>query len=160
MNNELFNKALPFVLNQEGGFVNDPDDKGGATNKGVTQGTYDAYRKAHKQPIQTVKNITDTEVSDIYYNNYWLKAGCDKMTPIFAVISFDTAVNMGIGRVQEFMHAAEYTSIDKFLLARIGKYVEFAQNKTQAKFLLGWLNRVFRLIDFVKTIKIRVEENV
>lgn len=152
MTNQLYNQALHFVLNQEGGFVNDPADKGGATNKGITQGTYDAYRKAHKQPLQTVKNITDAEVSDIYYNNYWLKAGCDKMTPVFAVIAFDTAVNMGVGRIKEFMKAAEYTSTDKFLLARIAKYVEFAQKGTQKKFLLGWLNRVFRLIDFIKTI--------
>lgn len=158
MNNELFNQALHFVLNQEGGFVNDPDDKGGATNKGITQGTYDAYRKAHNKPVQTVKNITDSEVSDIYYNNYWMKAGCDKMTPIFAVISFDTAVNMGIGRVKEFMQAAEYKSTDKFFLARIAKYVEFARVGTQKKFLLGWLNRVFKLIDFTKTI--RIEQNV
>ena len=152
MNSEIYTQALHFVLNKEGGFVDDPDDKGGATNKGVTQGTYDAYRKTHKKPMQTVKNITDVEVSDIYYNNYWLAAGCDKMTPAFAVISFDTAVNMGVGRVKEFMQAAEYTSTDKFLLARIGKYVEFAQSGNQAKFLLGWLNRVFSLIDFVKTI--------
>lgn len=153
MNNELFKQALHFVLNQEGGFVDDPDDRGGATNKGVTQGTYDAYRKSNKKIIQTVKNITDAEVSDIYYNNYWLKAGCDKMTPIFAVIAFDTGVNMGIGKIKEFMKAAEYKSTDKFLLARIGKYVEFARVGNQKKFLLGWLNRVFKLIEFVKTVK-------
>lgn len=152
MTNELFKQALHFVLNMEGGFVDDPDDKGGATNKGITQGTYDAYRKSHKKAIQTVKNITDAEVADIYYNNYWVKAGCDKMTPIFAVIAFDTAVNMGVGRIKEFMIAAEYKSTDKFLLARIEKYVEFARKGNQKKFLLGWLNRVFKLIDFVKTI--------
>ena len=153
MSNEIFNQALHFVLNQEGGFVNDPDDKGGATNKGITQKTYDSYRKARKQALQTVKNITDAEVSDIYYKNYWLKAGCDKMTPVFAVIAFDTAVNMGVGRIKEFMKTAEYKDTDKFLLARIGKYVEFAKKGNQKKFLLGWLNRVFRLIEFTKTIK-------
>lgn len=31
---------VPFVLKWEGGFVNDPTDKGGATNKGVTIGTW------------------------------------------------------------------------------------------------------------------------
>lgn len=158
MTNELFKQALHFVLNMEGGFVDDPDDKGGATNKGITQSTYDAYRKAHNKTKQTVKNITDAEVSEIYYNNYWMNAGCDKMTPIFAVVAFDTAVNMGVGRVKEFMQFAEYKSTDKFLIARIGKYVEFARVGNQQKFLLGWLNRVFKLIDFTKTI--RIEQNV
>ncbi len=31
---------VPFILKWEGGFVNDPTDKGGATNKGVTIGTW------------------------------------------------------------------------------------------------------------------------
>lgn len=31
---------VPFILSWEGGFVNDKDDKGGATNKGVTIATW------------------------------------------------------------------------------------------------------------------------
>lgn len=38
-------KLKPFILKWEGGFVNDPADLGGATNKGVTIGTYKEYRK-------------------------------------------------------------------------------------------------------------------
>ncbi len=34
------NILLPFILKWEGGFVNDLTDKGGATNKGVTIGTW------------------------------------------------------------------------------------------------------------------------
>ena len=34
------NKLLPFILKWEGGFVNDPADAGGATNKGVTIATW------------------------------------------------------------------------------------------------------------------------
>lgn len=33
-------KLLPFILKWEGEFVNDPLDKGGATNKGVTIATW------------------------------------------------------------------------------------------------------------------------
>jgi hypothetical protein len=39
-----FNRALEMVLHHEGGFVDHPADPGGATNRGVTQATYDAYR--------------------------------------------------------------------------------------------------------------------
>ena len=33
-------KLAPYILSFEGGFVNDPDDRGGATNKGVTIATW------------------------------------------------------------------------------------------------------------------------
>jgi len=36
---------LPFVLQWEGGYVNDPQDSGGATNRGVTYATYLALAK-------------------------------------------------------------------------------------------------------------------
>lgn len=149
---EMFNKALKFVLKWEGGYVNDPDDKGGATNKGITQGTYNGWLKSKCLPAKDVKNITNDEVAQIYYQNYWLKAGCDKMSKVFAVMSFDTAVNMGVGRVGQFLQYAEYKDSDKFIFARIAKYREFAKVPSQAKFLKGWLNRVNALCKFVKTV--------
>lgn len=149
---ELFKKALGFVLKMEGGFVNDPNDRGGATNKGITQTTYNSYLRKKGRPTKDVRNITDAEVEDIYYNSYWLTAGCDKMLPIFAVYCFDTAVNMGVGRVKPLLQACKYTDPDVFIIERIRKYKEFAKNQTQRKFLFGWLNRVFALIDFAKTL--------
>ena len=150
MYSKEFENALKFVLAREGGFVNDPDDRGGATNKGITQNTYNSWLKSHGKPSKDVKNITDTEVKEIYYKNYWLAAGCDKMTSKFAVVCFDPAVNMGVSRVDEFLKAAKWIDLNEFYLARIRKYNEFAKNQTQRKFLNGWLNRVFALIDFVE----------
>ena len=72
MDSEIFKKALTFVLIREGGYVNDPDDPGGATNRGITQRTYNAYLAKLKKPTADVKNITEYEVKEIYYNNYWL----------------------------------------------------------------------------------------
>ena len=38
-----FEDIIKVVLHAEGGFVNDPDDKGGATNHGVTQQSYSKF---------------------------------------------------------------------------------------------------------------------
>lgn len=159
-NNELFKKALAFVLKWEGGFVNDPDDKGGATNKGITQNTYNRYRKRKGLQLQTVKYITQQEVEDIYFNDYWLKSGCEKMSKKFAVLCFDTAVNMGTSivkatgmtRNEEFLKAAEYKFPEKYIEAKRTKYYEFAKYGNQKKFLNGWLNRLNAVAKFIQTI--------
>ena len=41
----LFYSTLPMVLNYEGGLVNNPKDKGGKTNMGITKGFLDTYKK-------------------------------------------------------------------------------------------------------------------
>lgn len=140
-----FEKALKFVLKWEGGYVNNPNDKGGATNKGITQNTYNAWLQSKKQNLKDVRHITDEEVRQIYYHNYWLKAGCDKMSEKFAILAFDTAVNMGVSRVKEFLEYAKYSNPDKFIIARIRKYNEFAKHGNQKIFLQGWLNRILDL---------------
>lgn len=149
---EIFEKALQFVLKYEGGYVNDPDDRGGATNKGITQKVFDAYLTDKRRVIRDVKYIDDEEVRDIYYNRYWISAGCHKMTDKFAIICFDTAVNMGVSRVGEFLKACQWNDIDVYLLARIRKYNEFAKVKSQQKYLHGWLNRVYALYDYTETL--------
>ena len=139
---ELFKRALKFVLKWEGGYVNNPNDKGGATNKGITQNTYNAWLKSLGLQSRDVRNITQQEVEQIYYTNYWLKAGCNKMSPKFAVLAFDTAVNMGLARVNQFLKAAQWKYPDKFIEARRAKYEEFAKYGNQKIFLKGWLNRL------------------
>ena len=48
-------------------------------------------------PTRSVKYITDDEVKDIYYNNYYKASGADKLeNPQLASYVFDTAVNMGV----------------------------------------------------------------
>lgn len=156
--NELFEKCLKQVLKWEGGYVDDPDDKGGATNKGITQFTYNRYLKNKGQQPKPVKNISDAEVKEIYYKYYWLASGCEKMTPKFAALCFDTAVNMGTGIVKatgmtrntEFLKAAQYTYPEKYIAAKKAKYYEFAKFGNQKKFLQGWLNRLNDMQKFIE----------
>lgn len=132
-----YQKALNFVLKWEGGYVNNPADPGGATNKGITQGTYDSWLSSKGLPSKSVAQITDQEVNDIYYNNYWKAAGCDKISdPKLAEAVFNTSVNMGPGAAKE-------------LLAQSGNdpktYVNLVEQRYKAignpVFLQGWLNR-------------------
>lgn len=149
---KLFKIGLKFVLKWEGGYVNNPNDKGGATNKGITQYTYNAWLKNLGLQPRDVKYITEDEVEQIYYTNYWKKAGCHNMSPKFALLAFDTAVNMGLARVNQFMKAAAWKYPDKFIATREAKYKEFAQYGNQKIFLKGWLNRLNDLKKLLETI--------
>ena len=55
MNNDKnFEKIVELLFGLEGGYNNDSDDKGGATNYGVTQYTFDAWRKMNNLPLASV----------------------------------------------------------------------------------------------------------
>lgn len=67
-------KLVPHILRWEGGWVNDPEDLGGMTNKGVTYKTYKLYRSRRGLPIPSIgdlRRLTDEEFTDILKTMYW-----------------------------------------------------------------------------------------
>lgn len=75
-------KLVPFILKWEGGFVNDPDDLGGATNRGVTLATYAQYCKKKGYPVPTVerlKNLSEREWTEILKTMYWDRWKADQI---------------------------------------------------------------------------------
>jgi lysozyme family protein len=103
---QVFNSALAFTLKWEGGESNDPADLGGRTDHGITQATYNTYRKAHGKPPQTVFNITDDEVRSIYQLMFWSPSYaylCD--LPLAATL-FDTSVNFNPPTFRDFVSSA------------------------------------------------------
>jgi lysozyme family protein len=90
-----FARALPRVLAHEGGYVNDPHDPGGATNRGITFRVYDAYRTRKGLPTRDVRAIAAAEVSEIYRLQYWDAVQGDALPPGLDYVLFDGAVNSG-----------------------------------------------------------------
>ena len=97
---DTFSIALAEILRVEGGYVNDPRDSGKATNRGITQLTYDSWRMMQGLPPRSVKYIEDDEVEAIYREMYWDRVAAEwdwKGHPGIALYLFDSAVQHGTG---------------------------------------------------------------
>lgn len=91
---------LPHLLRFEGGFVNDPADPGGATNKGVTLSTFKGCAQNILKIAPTLENLkalTDEQAGKIYKILYWDKMKGDEIElQDLANIVCDFYVNSGM----------------------------------------------------------------
>lgn len=151
-NDIYYSQMVKFVLAREGGYVNDLNDKGGETNKGITHTTYDFYRRSKGLPKQSVKYMTDEEMHEIYYNNYYKASGADKIeNPRLAMYVFDTAVLHGVYGAKQMLKKSG-GDLEKFEQLRREHYYKQVEKKPKQKeFLEGWLNRVNHVKDYAKT---------
>jgi lysozyme family protein len=101
-----FEQVLTFSLRWEGGFSEDPADRGGRTMKGVTEGVFHAWLADQGLPLRPVRDITDAEVHAIYRTNYWLSARCADIPPPADLCQFDAAVNHGPGGAARLLQRA------------------------------------------------------
>jgi len=173
-NDKSFEDILGFTLEYEGGYSNNPNDPGGATNKGITQHTYNDYNQTHNLPITDVKNITDQEVYAIYYANYWSQPELYMLPDKVAMAVFDWGVNSGphkavvalqsivsadtdgilgpktIEAVKAFISTnSEDVLLHEYLAYRSNFYVHLSAIGNNHVFLKGWLNRVNALKEFL-----------
>lgn len=164
-------EALEYLLDEEGGWSNHPSDRGGKTMYGVTQGTYDAFRKKKRRPQQSVRTITKAEARELYQSEYWDAASCDKLPWPVSYLVFDAAVNSGPsravtwcqtglgvkpdGKVGPTTIAVAQRAVDEglgsVLLAIVDARVVFLsrliqRSQSQADFLLGWWRRTLRVL--------------
>ena len=90
-----FDSAVDVVFLNEGGYSDDPNDPGGATNMGITHNT---LNNAYNQGIVShndVAKLTFNEAKEIYREMYWEPSRADEMPNPLATIYFDTVVLCG-----------------------------------------------------------------
>ena len=154
----------PFILRWEGGFVDDPLDRGGATNKGITIGTFRNFY-GNDATVEQLKNITDEQWLHIFKSGYWDKWKADDIkNQSIADIVVDWAWASGtitsIKQVQEILGVAVdgivgndtltaiNTEYQRSLFDKIhSRRIEFVENivkrnPSQSRFLKGWKNRI------------------
>lgn len=153
-------QSMRYVLKHEGGFSNHPKDPGGATNYGVTQKVYDAYRQRKGLKPQSVRAIDDEEVAAIYKRQYWDAVKADDLPSGLDYVVFDYAVNSGPSRaikdLQRVVGVPADGVIGNVTLAAINdidvfeviddlceRRMAFLKSlKTWSTFGRGWANRV------------------
>lgn len=142
-----FDKMLKFILAAEGGY--NPNDCGQPGNKGILQSTYDVYRTKRGMSKKNVKNITDQEVKECYYEDFYLACGADKIpNKKLALQVFDAAVNMGVGTAKR-LYSASGNSVKKFVELRNKEYNAIvARHPEKRKYLKNWKNRVVSVNSF------------
>lgn len=95
MTPDPFLTCLDFTLKREGGYVDNPNDKGGPTNKGITLKTL--RRHVPDATVDDLKRISDAMVMTIYRTDYWNPVKGALLPPGLDLMVFDMAVTSGPG---------------------------------------------------------------
>ncbi len=157
-----FDKIITNVLNNEGGYVNNPTDMGGETNFGISKRSY---------PDVDIKNLTSDQAKCIYKRDFWDKQQYNNIDNIIiAAKIFDLSVNMGPAKANTLiqralrsvgkkvnedgilgiatLNAINKASSTELLAALKSEAAGYYRSivilkKEQSKFLQGWLNRAY-----------------
>jgi lysozyme family protein len=151
-----FNQAVQKTLVHEGGYVNNPNDRGGPTKYGITQAD---------MPGQDISVITPAQAEDYYHEHYWKELYNEIDDQLIGEKLFDMGVLFGVGTAVKMLQISMAKEINlvsdgtfgpntlnatnmygdlnaykQTLLAHVIGIV--TKNPSQAVFLQGWSNRV------------------
>lgn len=160
-------KLVPFILRWEGGFVNDPDDAGGATNKGVTIATFRQFYGADAT-VEQLKHITDEQWFNIFKSGYWDRwradeiacqsianivvdwvwaSGSHGITQVQKILGVDTDGIVGPKTLAALNGRPADPLFHQIRAARIAFVENIVRRKpSQRKFINGWKNRILSFV--------------
>lgn len=166
-----FDKSINLMLGLEGGKTDEGTDRGGRTNYGITQFTYNAWNKKHNLPKKDVFTITPQIAKQIYKEEYWSIIKGDQLPKNVANAILSMALTdgpqdaikfvqkmLGVQPVSGVMGPITMTKIWEksktgdadFARAILNKQIDRYQKDEQAStYGKGWTNRVEKVKDTI-----------
>ena len=167
---ELFEKSMEHVFGEEGGWSDDPDDRGGKTMLGITLKTLRRVRPNEEVSAETLRNLTVSEAKEIYREHYWAPVANLGVPDGLKAMLFDFSVNSGFSRSIKTLQKSIGTKADGDFgpkskaalkdklesLGEIGVLNEYAFQRASFYFQLwnffkfgrGWTRRVMKTLSF------------
>ena len=162
-----YKQALKHVLSKEGGYVNDPDDSGGETYKGVARKMWpkwDGWAGVDSKDWDRA----DSCIESFYKNNFWNPCKLDLIENNEVATSiFDFAVNAGVvtsilmaqkasgctsdgiiggGTVNAINGMDSDEFMASFALVKIARYIAICKKKpVNKKYFFGWVCRALNV---------------
>ena len=155
-------QCFALILKNEGGYVDNPSDPGGATNLGCTKATWEAW-VGHPVTKDDIKALTPNDVMPLYKVKYWDTIKGDDLPKGVDYAVFDYAINSGPSRaaktLQSIIGAVADGQIGPSTLATIQLFeavdlsekicdnrLAFLQNlPTYGTFGKGWSRRILEV---------------
>ncbi|MEK6760103.1 MAG: glycosyl hydrolase 108 family protein [Deltaproteobacteria bacterium] len=140
-------EAFKFTVGEEGGYQCDPSDPGnwtgGDIGKGECRGTkYGVSARAY--PMLIIKDITVEDAKLVFRQDYWLPAGCDKLSYPLCLVVADNAYHSGVGAALQNLR--QYPDWRDLIIERIEDMVDIVDRRpTSLKYLKGWVKRCVAL---------------
>ncbi|MFT7224373.1 MAG: lysozyme family protein [Cellvibrionaceae bacterium] len=162
-----FRPAYEKMIRNEGGYVNHKvaGDRGGQTYAGIARTFHGDWKGWNLIDRDDMDNPELTElVIEFYKSKFWDKVKGDEIqNQRIAATIFDFSVNTGTRTASKLLQlvvgetpdgiigpktvaavnqADEELFVAKYALAKVARYAEIVKrDRSQIKFLLGWLNR-------------------
>lgn len=117
--------AIEFVLSNEGGFVDNANDPGGATNFGISlrflreipverMRKYGIFKVGNGLQVDDIRNLTRDQAILIYEGEFWDQAPFAQLEePLFCSYVFDMCVNHGIAQGIKILQRAIWAVYEK-----------------------------------------------
>jgi len=110
-----FERLAPIIFQHEGGYVDNLNDRGGATNMGIAWATWQTYAQSDlgiEPTTENLRKLSREQATLIYYKRYWLPSGIEDVHDIrLALMVYDWVITSGkapreIQKVLNLLHSA------------------------------------------------------